>query len=72
MKIDSLDHEVLTVKDVDATFKFRAQVLSIEILTFGENRKALSFGSQKINLQQHGRESSLIAEKPTSDLADVC
>ncbi|HTN71549.1 MAG TPA: VOC family protein, partial [Methylomirabilota bacterium] len=33
--------------------------------------KALSFGSQKINLQQFGRESTLIAEKPTPGAADV-
>ncbi len=50
MKIDSLDHVVLTVRDIDATCKFYAKVLGMEIVTFGENRKALSFGSQKINL----------------------
>jgi hypothetical protein len=47
------------------TCKFYAKVLGMEIVTFGENRKALSFGSQKINLQQLGRESTLIAERPT-------
>jgi catechol 2,3-dioxygenase-like lactoylglutathione lyase family enzyme len=72
MKIDSLDHVVLTVKDIDATCKFYAKVLGMEIVTFGENRKALSFGSQKINLQQLGRESTLKAEKPTPGSADVC
>jgi catechol 2,3-dioxygenase-like lactoylglutathione lyase family enzyme len=50
MKIDSLDHVVLTVKDIDATCKFCAKVLGMEIVTFGENRKALSFGLQEINL----------------------
>ena len=72
MKIDSLDHVVLTVKNIDATCKFYAEVLGMEIVTFGENRKALSFGSQKINLQQLGRESTLIAERPTPGSADVC
>ena len=72
MKIDSFDHVVLTVKNIDATCKFYAEVLGMEIVTFGENRKALSFGSQKINLQQLGRESTLIAERPTPGLADVC
>jgi catechol 2,3-dioxygenase-like lactoylglutathione lyase family enzyme len=72
MKIDSLDHLVLTVKDIDATCKFYATVLGMEIVTFGENRKALSFGSQKINLQQAGRESTLRAEKPTPGSGDVC
>jgi catechol 2,3-dioxygenase-like lactoylglutathione lyase family enzyme len=72
MKIDSLDHVVLTVQDIDATCKFYAKVLGMEIVTFGENRKALSFGSQKINLQQLGRESTLRAEMPTPGSADVC
>ena len=72
MKIDSLDHVVLTVQDIDATCKFYAKVLGTEIVTFGENRKALSFGSQKINLQQLGRESTLRAEKPTPGSSDVC
>jgi catechol 2,3-dioxygenase-like lactoylglutathione lyase family enzyme len=72
MKIDSLDHVVFTVKDIDATCKFYAKVLGMEIVIFGQNRKALSFGSQKINLQQPGRESTLKAEKPTPGSADVC
>ena len=72
MKIDSMDHVVFTVKDVDATCRFYAKVLGMEITTFGANRKALCFESQKINLQQYGRESSLIASKPTPGSADVC
>ena len=72
MKIDSIDHVVLTVRDINATCEFYSKVLGMEITTFGEGRKALSFGSQKINLQQFGRESTLIAEKPTPGSADVC
>jgi len=72
MKIDSIDHVVLTVKDINATCEFYSKVLGMEIVTFGESRKALAFGSQKINLQQLGRESTLIAEKPTPGSADVC
>jgi catechol 2,3-dioxygenase-like lactoylglutathione lyase family enzyme len=72
MKVDSLDHLVLTVKDIAATCEFYAKVLGMEIVTFGDNRKALSFGSQKINLQQLGRESTLRADKPTPGSADVC
>ena len=72
MKIDNIDHVVLTVKDIDATCRFYEKVLGMDIVTFNENRKALSFGSQKINLQQLGRESTLIADKPTPGSADVC
>jgi len=39
MKIDSLDHVVFTVKDIDTTCKFYAKVLGMEIVAFGENRK---------------------------------
>jgi catechol 2,3-dioxygenase-like lactoylglutathione lyase family enzyme len=72
MKIDSIDHVVLTVKDINATCEFYSKVLGTEIVTFGESRKALSFGSQKINLQQLGRESTLRAEKPTPGSVDIC
>jgi catechol 2,3-dioxygenase-like lactoylglutathione lyase family enzyme len=72
MKIDSIDHVVLTVKDISATCDFYSKVLGMEVVTFGEGRKALAFGSQKINLQQFGRESTLIAEKPTPGSADIC
>ena len=73
MKIDSIDHVVLTVKDMNATCEFYSKVLGMEVVTFGEaGRKALAFGSQKINLQQFGRESTLIAEKPTPGSADLC
>jgi catechol 2,3-dioxygenase-like lactoylglutathione lyase family enzyme len=72
MKIDSIDHVVFTVKDINATCDFYTKVLGMEVVTFGEGRKALAFGSQKINLQQLGRESTLIADKPTSGSADIC
>jgi catechol 2,3-dioxygenase-like lactoylglutathione lyase family enzyme len=72
VKIDSIDHVVFTVTDIEATCEFYTKVLGMEVVTFGEGRKALSFGSQKINLQRVGRESTLIAEKPTSGSADVC
>jgi catechol 2,3-dioxygenase-like lactoylglutathione lyase family enzyme len=72
MKIDSIDHVVFTVKDINATCEFYSKVLGMETVTFGEGRKALAFGPQKINLQQLGRESTLIAEKPTPGSADIC
>jgi catechol 2,3-dioxygenase-like lactoylglutathione lyase family enzyme len=72
MKIDSIDHVVFTVKDINATCEFYTRVLGMEVATFGEGRKALAFGSQKINLQQSGRESTLIADKPTPGSADIC
>jgi catechol 2,3-dioxygenase-like lactoylglutathione lyase family enzyme len=39
-----LDHLVLTVKDIQASCDFYATVLGMEVITFGDNRKALRFG----------------------------
>jgi catechol 2,3-dioxygenase-like lactoylglutathione lyase family enzyme len=72
MKIDSLDHLVLTVKNLDVTCAFYAKVLGMEIVTFDADRKALSFGSQKINLHQQGNELEPKAEKPTPGSGDLC
>ncbi|OUN01384.1 MAG: hypothetical protein BAA04_06000 [Firmicutes bacterium ZCTH02-B6] len=72
MKVDSLDHLVLTVADVETTCRFYSRVLGMEVVTFGEGRKALQFGSQKINLHQQGREFEPKAARPTPGSADLC
>jgi catechol 2,3-dioxygenase-like lactoylglutathione lyase family enzyme len=72
MNIKTIDHIVLTVKDIDTTCAFYAQVLGMRVTPFGGGRKALSFGTQKINLHQHGREFEPKAEKPTPGSADLC
>lgn len=72
MKIERLDHLVLTVKSIDATCQFYAEVLGMDILTFGDNRKALAFGSQKINLHESGKEVEPKAHRPTPGSADLC
>lgn len=72
LHIDRLDHLVLTVADVAATCAFYQRVLGMEVETFGEGRKALRFGLQKINLHAHGREFDPKAARPTPGSADVC
>lgn len=52
-----MDHVVLTVRDIDKSAQFFARVLGMEIVEFGEGRKAVAFGSQKINLQTLGMET---------------
>jgi catechol 2,3-dioxygenase-like lactoylglutathione lyase family enzyme len=44
----------------------------MDVITFGGGRKALSFGSQKINLHQHGKEFEPKAHQPTPGSADLC
>lgn len=72
MKIDSLEHLVLTVRDIDVTTAFYSGVLGMDIITFGDNRRALAFGSQKINLHQQGKEFTPKAQQPTPGSADLC
>lgn len=72
MKIDSLDHLVLTVANIGATADFYARVLGMEVVSFGAGRQALSFGSQKINLHEHGKEFEPKAQRPTPGSADLC
>lgn len=72
MKINNIDHIVLTVTDIDKTIDFYTNILGFEVVTFGDNRKALTFGDQKINLHQKGKEFEPKAEYPTSGSADLC
>lgn len=72
MKIDRLDHFVLTVRDIDATCDFYCRVLGMEVVRFGAGRTALAFGAQKINLHPLRNDITLKAENPMPGSADVC
>jgi catechol 2,3-dioxygenase-like lactoylglutathione lyase family enzyme len=70
--IERLDHLVLTVADLERTCAFYRDALGMRLETFGEGRKALHFGKQKINLHLAGREFEPKAVKPTPGSADLC
>ena len=72
MRIDTLDHLVLTVKDLEATCDFYSHVLGMQVVQFANNRKALRFGTQKINLHAAGKEFEPKAAFPTPGSADLC
>jgi catechol 2,3-dioxygenase-like lactoylglutathione lyase family enzyme len=72
MKIERLDHLVLTVADIAKTCEFYERILGMETVTFGAGRKALSFGQQKINLHQAGQEFEPKAARPTPGSGDLC
>ncbi len=72
MKIDRIDHLVLTVQNIEATCTFYTTVLGMQVVTFGENRKALQFGQQKLNLHQKGQEFEPKAVHPTPGSVDLC
>jgi len=75
-RVNSLDHLVLTVSDLNRTVDFYARVLGCEARSFtgadGVARQALQFGTQKINLHLSGAEISPHARRPTPGSADLC
>ncbi|KAI2657284.1 Glyoxalase domain-containing protein 5 [Labeo rohita] len=70
--ISHLDHLVLTVRDLNKTTNFYSKVLGMEVVTFKGDRKALSFGEQKLNLHQAGKEFEPKAKSPMPGSADLC
>ncbi len=72
MKIDAIDHVVLTVRDLDRTCDFYQSVLGFEVVTFGAGRRGLRFGRQKLNLHLYGKEFEPKAQHPTPGSVDLC
>jgi catechol 2,3-dioxygenase-like lactoylglutathione lyase family enzyme len=71
--IRSIDHFVLTVASIRATCDFYARALGFGVETFGaEGRTALTFGEQKINLHEVGREFTPRARVATAGSGDFC
>ena len=73
MRIDRLDHLVLTVADIDATVDLLpAGFWALPAVTFGAGRTALAFGHSKINLHRAGHEFEPKAFRPAPGSADLC
>ena len=72
MNIQSIDHLVLTVRNIDISCNFYSKVMNMDIIEFRDGRKALKFGNQKINLHQKGNELDPKANNPTCGSADLC
>lgn len=72
MKVRRIDHVVLTVADVDRTLAYYERVLGMTAVSFGDGRRALAFGDQKLNLHQAGREFEPKALRPTPGAIDLC
>ncbi len=70
-KITNIDHLVLTVKDINKTVEFYEK-LGMKKEIFGENRVALKFGNQKINLHKLGNEFEPKAFNVKEGSADLC
>ena len=72
MRIDRLDHLVLTVASIEASCSFYARTLGMTVVRFGQGRTALAFGAQKINLHLAGKEFVPHAQHPVPGSADIC
>jgi catechol 2,3-dioxygenase-like lactoylglutathione lyase family enzyme len=72
MKVQRLDHLVLTVHSIEATCEFYTRVLGMEVVTFAGGRTALHFGEQKINVHTAGHELEPGAKHPVPGSADLC
>jgi catechol 2,3-dioxygenase-like lactoylglutathione lyase family enzyme len=72
MRIDRLDHLVLTVASIEASCAFYERTLGMTAVRFGQGRTALAFGAQKINLHLAGSEFVPHALHPVPGSADLC
>lgn len=72
MRVERLDHLVLTVRNVDATVSFYERVLRMRGITFGNGRRALEYGNQKFNIHPSQAPIEPHAAEPTPGSADLC
>jgi catechol 2,3-dioxygenase-like lactoylglutathione lyase family enzyme len=73
--IDRVDHIVLTTRDKEACIRFYVEVLGMKLEKFrtpSEERLALKFGSQKINLHEWGKEFVPRAHVAVPGSLDLC
>jgi len=73
--IDHIDHIVLTTRDLPACIRFYTEVLGMKLERFRtptEERLALKFGTQKINLHEWGNEFTPRAHVAVPGSLDLC
>jgi catechol 2,3-dioxygenase-like lactoylglutathione lyase family enzyme len=73
--IERVDHIVLTTRDKDACIRFYSEVLGMKLEKFRtptEQRLALKFGAQKINLHEWGKEFTPRAHVAVPGSLDLC
>ena len=78
MKLEKIDHVVITVKDLDKTIDFYTNILGMRLEKFSSTinnnqmRYAVSFGSQKINIHEEKKPFKPNALNPYSGSMDIC
>lgn len=71
MKIDHLDHLVITTQDLEQCLHFYVDILGME-LDNSNDRYAVKFGSQKINIHRQKAEFLPAARNVTFGSQDIC
>jgi catechol 2,3-dioxygenase-like lactoylglutathione lyase family enzyme len=70
--IKSIDHIVLTTRDLDKCVAFYTRVLGMTLERYGEGRLAFKFGDQKFNIHPPGFDAGIKARVPTPGSLDLC
>ena len=68
----SVDHIVLTTRDLERCIDFYTRVLGMTLERYGEGRIALRFGDHKFNVHPPGFNASIKAHVPTPGSLDIC
>ena len=78
MKLEKIDHVVITVKDLNKTIDFYSNILGMKLEKFSSSldnnqiRYAVSFGSQKINIHEEKKPIKPNALNPSPGSMDIC
>ena len=78
MKLEKIDHVVITVKNLKKTIDFYTNILGMKLEEFSSSldnkqiRYAVSFGSQKINIHEEKKPIKPNALNPSSGSMDIC
>ena len=78
MKLEKIDHVVITVKNLNKTLDFYTNILGMKLEKFSSSlnnnqiRYAVSFGSQKINIHEEKKPHKPNALHPHSGSMDIC
>ena len=72
IKIESIDHIVLTVRNIESTVHFYQSLFGMTHKEFKPGRHALYFGNQKINLHQVDKPVDKNVLHATPGSADIC
>jgi len=70
--IGSIDHVVLTTRDLDRCLDFYTRVLGMTVEHYGKGRIALRFGDHKFNVHPPGFDAGIKARVPTPGSLDLC